>query len=155
MAATSREVSLAYVDADGAPMDMTGCVVINAWMVAIPALLGVLGLVTGPDRSSVRAGLQLGGVGTLATACASRIWTLAHDRRHRTAPRQWWEVHHEATRRRSRRGSLAVLAALVEALAASLSRDHDFAAATLTGPIVEALFADLSRMATYKADNRG
>jgi hypothetical protein len=136
----TSEASLAYVSADGSPLDMTQWVTTNAWMAAVPAIGVALGFLSEADHTSVRAGLQLGAFVTLAAACASRVWTLLHDRRHRTATRSWWEAHHAQTRRRSLALALTTLAALAAAFAMSLSRDQDFVAAATLGPAVGALF---------------
>lgn len=133
-------MSLAYVDAHGEPLDVTGWLVANAWVVGIPGAVVALGFVAEPNHTSARGGLELGAALTLATACVSRIWSLVHDRSHTTATREWWEAHHADTRQHLLRGSLTALAALVIGMAFCLSGGQSFVAAALVGPTVGALF---------------
>ena len=131
----SGGTSLAYVDGDGQPLDVSRWVRANIMMVGLPAGIAFLGYVDTPDHRSVRAGLWLGAAFTLVCLAASRLWSLLVDRRHRDASREWWVVHQAAARRRGAIGGTLGFLGLACWVAVAIAARAWFVAVVLVGPI--------------------
>lgn len=128
-------VSYAYVDADGAPLDMSYWVRVNIGMTGVPSGIAILGYVNAQDRESIGAGVWLGAALALVALTLSRVWTLIHDKRHRGASREWWVAHQATVRGRALLGASFGFLVLAGWLAMAIAAHADFVAALLVGPI--------------------
>ena len=132
---SNTPVSLAFVDGDGRPLDVSAWTRANIWMAAVPAVFILASVI--PDRmDTIRGALGLGTGVTLLAGSASRVWKLVHDSRHRDASRDWWLAHHAQVMRRTLIGGAVALILLLVGLAVSLAADATYLAALLVAPTV-------------------
>lgn len=130
----SNGVSLAYVTADGTPLDVTDWLKQGVWLTGVPAGLLLLQFLAA-QPGSTRAGFGLGAALTLSCGCASRAWSLLHDKRHRVASREWWLAHQRQVRRHMLTGGLMGLGLFGTLLSASVIGRDDYIASLLVGPV--------------------